>query len=80
MGKFKIGDKVIVTEHNGNITLPYISLNKDIFNLVGTICGVHCSCWLDGSISYGIEFEENIGGHNCDGSCKDGYGQNINSR
>lgn len=80
MGKFKIGDKVVVTEHKDNMLKPYISSSKEIFNSVGTICNVHCSCWLDGSTSYGVKFEENIGGHDCDGNCKFGYGQNINEK
>lgn len=80
MGKFQIGDKVIITAHKEDMGCPYINSNRDPFNLVGTICGVHCSCWFDGSASYGINFEENIGGHNCNGFCEYGYGQNINEK
>lgn len=81
MNKFQIGDKVIVTAHKEDMTKPcVVRLSKDPFNLVGAICDVHYANWLDGSISYGIEFEENIGGHNCNGTCKDGYGQNINEK
>lgn len=80
MGKFKIGDKVITTGHRDNMAQPYVSSNKDIFNLIGTICNVHYSGWVDGSTSYGINFEKNIGGHDCDGNCKFGYGQNINEK
>lgn len=79
MGKFKIGDKVIVTEHNDNISNPIV-FSKDVFNLVGIICGVHDSGWVDGSVSYGINFEKNIDGHDCNGNCKFGYGQNINEK
>lgn len=78
MGNFKIGDKVIVTAHKEDTRCPDIKSNRDPFNLVGTICSVHCSCWFDGSTSYGVKFEENIGGHDCNGFCKNGYGQNIN--
>lgn len=80
MGKFKIGDKVIVTEHKDNMTRPYVSSNKDVFNLIGTICNVHSSGWVDGSTSYGINFEKNIGGHNCNRLCEYGHGQNINEK
>lgn len=77
MGKFKIGDKVVVTAHNGNISNPIV-YSKDLFNLVGTICDVHRSYWSDESTSYGVKFEEYIDGHNCDGNCEYGYGQNVN--
>lgn len=79
MGKFKIGDKVVVTAHNNDISNPIV-FSKDLFNLVGTICGVHCSFWFDGSASYEINFEKDIDGHDCNGSCKYGYGQNINEK
>lgn len=80
MRKFQIGDKVIVTAHKYDIEHPYINLSKDPFNFTGTICGVHYASWTDGSISYKIEFEKNIGGHDCGGTCKDGHGQNINEK
>ena len=80
MGKFKIGDKVVVTAHNNDIEYPAVFCSKDIFNLPGTICRVHCTDWVDGSTSYGIRFEINIDGHDCDGTCKYGYGQNINEK
>ena len=78
MNKFNIGDKVIVMGHRDDMTRQCINSNKDIFNLIGTICNVHYSDWADGTTSYGIKFEENIGGHNCCGKCEYGYGQNIN--
>lgn len=80
MGKFKIGDKVIVTERNDNMTKPCASSNKDVFNLIGTICNVHYSDWVDGSTSYGVKFEKDIGGHDCAENCKFGYGQYINEK
>lgn len=80
MGKFQIGDKVIITAHKEDMRCPDIKSNRDLFNLVGTICSVHCSCWFDGSASYGINFEKDIGGHNCNGKCKFGYGRNINEK
>lgn len=80
MGNFKIGDKVIVTAHKNEMKYPYASsLCKDLFNFVGTICGVQ-TVWIDGSTSYKIEFEKNISGHGCRGLCKYGYGQNINEK
>ena len=79
MGKFKIGDKVIVTEHKDNMSNPIV-YSKDVFNLIGTICDVHCITWSDKSISYGVKFKEYIDGHDCDGNCEYGYGQNINER
>ena len=79
MGKFKIGDKVIVTEHKDNMLNPGIC-SKDVFNLIGTICDVHCITWPDKSISYGVKFKEYIDGHDCDRNCEYGYGQNINER
>lgn len=79
MNKFQIGDKVIVTAHKDEIECPYVMGIKDPFNLTGIICSIH-STYGDGSTSYGIEFEENIGGHSCNGKCKDGYGQNINEK
>lgn len=79
MGKFKIGDKVIVTEHKDNMLNPGVC-SKDVFNLIGTICDVHCITWPDKSIFYGVKFKEYIDGHDCDGNCEYGYGQNINER
>lgn len=79
MNKFQIGDKVIVTAHKDEMECPYVMGIKDPFNLTGIICSIH-STYGDGSTSYGIEFEENIGGHSCNGKCKDGYGQNINEK
>lgn len=78
MGKFKIGDRVVVTEHNHEIAHPCVSCYSDVFGLVGIICNVHCGAWINKTVSYGIEFEKNIGGHDCDGNCEFGYGQNIN--
>lgn len=80
MNKFNIGDKVIVMGHRDDMTRPCINSNKDIFNLIGTICNVHYSDWADGTTSYGIKFEENIGGHDCCGKCEYGYGQSINEK
>ncbi len=47
MNKFQIGDKVIVTAHKEEMEYPRISSKRDLFNLVGTICGA-CNSWLDG--------------------------------
>lgn len=44
MGKFQIGDKVIITAHKEEMEYPCISAKKDLFNLVGTICGA-CTSW-----------------------------------
>lgn len=79
MGKFKTGDKVVVTAHNDNISSPIV-FSKDVFNLVGIICGVHSTTWSDGSTSYLIRFEKYIDGHDCNGLCEYGYGQNINEK
>lgn len=79
MNKFQIRDKVIVTAHKEDMEYPCISAKKDLFNLVGTICGV-CTSWDNGSMSYKVAFEENIGGHDCNGTCKDGYGQIVNEK
>ena len=47
MGKFQIGDKVIITAHKEEMEYPCISAKKDLFNLVGTICGA-CTSWDNG--------------------------------
>ena len=79
MGKFNIGDKVVVTAHNKDISEPTV-YSKDVFNLVGTICGVDPTIWSDGSTTYRIRFEIYIDGHDCDGNCEFGYGQSINEK
>lgn len=79
MNKFQIGNKVIVTAHKEEMEYPRISSKRDLFNLVGTICGA-CNSWPDKSISYGVKFKEYIDGHDCDRNCEYGYGQNINER
>lgn len=79
MGKFKIGDKVIVAAHKDEMKCPYVLVTKDPFNLTGIICSVHFT-YVNGSTSYGVKFEENIGGHDCNGFCEYGYGQNINEK
>ena len=82
MGKFKVGDKVIVIAHNKEMENPYIGgyINKELYNLVGVICAENAETFSNGTYSYGVDFKENINGHNCNGSCKDGYGQNINEK
>jgi len=60
--KFKIGYKIKVIKDNWN---------KNILGKTGKIIGHH------GHNIVKIEFDENMGGHNCDGCCKHGYGWNI---
>lgn len=79
MGKFKIGDKVIVAAHKDEMECPHVFGIKDPFNLTGIICSIN-STYRDGSTSYGVKFEKNIGGHDCAENCKFGYGQYINEK
>jgi len=74
MGKFKIGDEVVVTEHNADIAEIGSSVTIDLFNLIGTVVSA------DNGSSYGIAFRRNIGGHNCDGKCEYGYGQFLSEK
>lgn len=79
MGKFKIGDKVIVTAHNKELSYPFVGNNiQELYNSVGTICNLGTFKWANGKVVHGIDFEKNINGHNCNGNCKLGHGQNIN--
>ena len=80
MGNFNIGDRVVVTEHNKKMLRPFITADKDLFELVGTISKVHSNCWTDKTTSYGVVFEENIGGNTACETCRFGYGQNINEK
>lgn len=79
MGKFNIGDKVVITVHNKDISEPTV-YSKDVSNLIGTICGVDPTIWSDGSTAYRIRFEKYIDGHDCYGNCEFGYGQSINEK
>ena len=79
MGNFNIGDKVIVTAHNKDMMCPSITADKDLFELVGTISKVH-NAWTDKTTSYGVVFEENVGGNTACDTCKFGYGQKINEK
>lgn len=77
MGKFNIGDKVIVTAHSTEIKDPGLSVKTDLYNKVGTICSFN-KRFKD---TYGIKFDHYIaGGHNCNGSCENKYGQYINEK
>ena len=79
MGKFNIGDRVIVTAHNDDIECPCVYIIKDLYNEEGIICDLHRD-WSDGSTSYKVKFNHYIGGHNCNGKCEKGYGQHINEK
>lgn len=61
--KFKTGDRVRCIR-NG-------MLHKNIAGKFGTIVRV---LWHD---TYGVEFDENIGGHTCNGAAKEGHGWNC---
>ena len=79
MRNFKIGDKVIVTAHNKELSYPVVDNNiQELYNSVGTICNLDTFKCADGKVVHGIDFEKNINGHNCNGNCKLGHGQNIN--
>lgn len=76
MGKFQIGDKVIVTEHTKNICHG-LSVKTDLYNFIGTVCHINNNIQPnDGNI--GVNFGHRIGGgHNCNKTCPDHYGQYI---
>lgn len=61
--KFKIGDRVRCI-NNG-------MLHNNIAGKFGTIVRV---LWHD---TYSVEFDENIGGHTCNGAAKEGHGWNC---
>ncbi|HAU88503.1 MAG TPA: hypothetical protein DCW90_24435 [Lachnospiraceae bacterium] len=79
MGKFNIGDKIIVTAHNEDMDYPCVYIIKDLYKEEGIICDLHRD-WNDGSTSYKVKFNHYICGHNCDGKCEKGYGQYINEK
>ena len=56
--KFKVGDTVRMIEEH----------NKPTKGSIGTVVKVNNSC------DYGIEFDNAIGGHDCNGRCKDKHG------
>ena len=59
MTEFKVGDRVrCISKHD-----------SDLFNKVGTVKVLDSV-----SPSVGVEFDDEIHGHACDGSCKDGHG------
>lgn len=57
--KFKVGDRVIC---KGDYD------NKNIVGKVGTVKIVHSEC------NIGIEFDTDINGHTCSGTCESGHG------
>lgn len=66
--RFTIGDRVAFkrTSHAG-----YASGLKD--GMTGTVKGFDD----DGYFQYHVEFDEDVGGHSCDGECTRGHGQNV---
>lgn len=57
---FEIGDRVICTGvYDGN---------RKIVGVAGTICGPLRETWC------GVEYDDDIGGHNCHGNCDAPYG------
>lgn len=63
MGKFKVGDRVKVKD-------VVITINRNVLGKYGTVKCIrpnYCS----------VEFDKFVGGHNCDGFTRDGYGWNC---
>lgn len=63
MGKFKVGDRVRVKD-------GVITINRNVLGKYGTVKCInpyYCS----------VEFDKFVGGHNCDGFARDGYGWNC---
>ena len=61
--KFKVGDRVRVKDE-------VITINRNVLGKYGTvrcISPIYCS----------VEFDKFVGGHNCDGFTRDGYGWNC---
>ena len=56
--KYKVGDRVVC---KGNY------YNRDIAGKVGTVKGAKLTI-------IGVEFDERVSGHGCDGRCKYGHG------
>ena len=79
MGKFKLGDEVVVTAFNYEIKDPEISeeVETELYGNIGTICH---DCIVSGVEVYGVNFGRDINGHTCFGTCPDGYGQKINAK
>lgn len=79
MGKFKLGDEVVVTAFNYEIKDPEISeeVETELYGNIGTICN---DCIVSGVEVYGVNFGRDINGHTCFGTCPDGYGQKINAK
>jgi len=66
---FQVGDRVIV------IADHLASENSSICRGdVGTVCDIH-GVFVNG-VTYlvGVSFDEDVGGHVCDGSCEKGHG------
>lgn len=56
--RFSVGDRVVVIREAGPVKI----------GMVGTLVHSVETLW------YAVEFDENIGGHNCNGKAKEGYG------
>ena len=65
MAEFKIGDRVGVRPEYGWIGGDDVSPD----DLFGTICSLHSN-----GLDYGIEFDRDVGGHTCRGTCRYGRG------
>lgn len=64
--KFEIGDRV-------KTLVTYQGINKRVINKVGTV--VHF--YEDDFTDIGVEFDDNIRGHDCEGHAKYGHGWYI---
>ncbi|MDX1279240.1 hypothetical protein [Oceanihabitans sediminis] len=60
----KVGDRVTLVKHVG------VGKIGD----TGTIIYYHDSDYIS------VKWDRNIGGHDCDGKCKQGYGWNVTQR
>lgn len=64
MTKFKLGDRIIVTKSSNVRSVKY-----DLIGKCGKIVDIS---GYDGY--YGIEFDDDIYGHSCNGKCKNSHG------
>lgn len=61
--KFKVGDRVRVKDEA-------ITINRNVLGKYGTVKRIMYNCCS-------VEFDKFVGGHNCDGFTRDGYGWNC---
>lgn len=76
INEFKVGDRVVMVGNYYDYDSGFLDLGT-IDGDTGTICGI----LSEEHEIFNVKWDRKImGGHDCDGNCKFGYGWNVSAR